>query len=49
MSCHRRGKDTRSKRAALLATQRGHWVDLDRDDAARLLALNLSGTVAPAG
>jgi hypothetical protein len=33
-------KDTRSKRAALLATGRARWVELERDDAARLLALD---------
>lgn len=33
-------KDTRAKRHALLATGRGFWLDLDREDAARLLALD---------
>lgn len=33
-------KDTRAKRHAFLATGRGAWLDLDREDAARLLALD---------
>jgi hypothetical protein len=33
-------KDTLSKRAALLATGKGRWVDLEQEDCARLLALD---------
>ena len=34
------GPDTRDKRRKLLATRGAQWIDLDREDAARLLALD---------